>query len=63
MTVTTDPNQDLKPGLSFYKVCLDKLRELQTSIKSKAIPPLFYLNGCMHDITDLCGHRYNREAL
>jgi hypothetical protein len=52
-----------EPGASFYGVCLSKLRELQSSVKTKALPPLFYLTGCMHDITDRCGHRYHREKI
>ncbi len=52
-----------EPGLPFYKVCLDKLKELRSTLRTNTTPPLFYLNGCMHDITDRCGHRYHRELL
>lgn len=52
-----------EPGLPFYKVCLDRLRDLQLTVNTKTTPPLFYLNGCMHDITDRCGHRYHQELV
>ena len=53
---------ELDEGINFYKVCEEMLRELQSSLPSKTPPPLFFLKGCMHDITDRCGHRYHREA-
>jgi hypothetical protein len=49
-------------GAPFLKVCQDKLRELQDTLQVKTRPPLFYLDGCMYDITDRCAHRYHREA-
>jgi hypothetical protein len=49
-------------GAPFLKVCQDKLRDLQVALQAKAKPPLFYLDGCMYDITDRCAHRYHREA-
>jgi hypothetical protein len=47
-------------GIAFYGACLEKLRELQESLPTRLPPPLFFLDGCMHDITDRCGHRYRR---
>jgi len=50
----------LAEGIAFYGACLEKLRELQESLPTRLPPPLFFLDGCMHDITDRCGHRYRR---
>ncbi|MCX5713271.1 MAG: hypothetical protein NT033_00315, partial [Candidatus Omnitrophica bacterium] len=49
-------------GTPFLKVCQDKMRELRSSLQVSSQPPLFYLDGCMHDIADRCAHRYHREA-
>lgn len=50
-------------GVTFYGICLDRIKVLQQSLKTKVKPPLFFLFGCMHDITDRCGHRYRRIAV
>lgn len=49
-------------GMPFLKICQDKLRELQNLLQVKSKPPLYYLDGCMYDITDRCAHRYHKEA-
>ena len=49
-------------GISFLKVCQDKMRELRSTLQVSSQPPLFYLDGCMHDIADRCAHRYHKEA-
>ena len=49
-------------GTLFLKTCQDKLRDLQATLQVKSKPPLYYLDGCMYDITDRCAHRYHREA-
>jgi hypothetical protein len=51
----------LAEGIAFYEACLEKLKELQESLPTKLPPPLFFLDGCMHDIADRCGHRYRRN--
>ena len=49
-------------GIPFLKTCQDKLMEMQTMLQVKSKPPLYYLDGCMYDITDRCAHRYHRET-
>jgi hypothetical protein len=51
---------EIEQGVTFYKVCEEMLRNLRSTIPSKVRPPLFFLKGCMHEITDRCGHRYHR---
>ena len=53
---------ELPDGIPFLKTCQDKLRDVQGQLNVKNKPPLFYLDGCMYDITDRCAHRYHREA-
>lgn len=55
-------NGEFVEGTPFLKICQDKLRELQVSLPVKSKPPLHYLDGCMHDITDRCAHRYHKES-
>jgi hypothetical protein len=55
-------SDEFAEGAPFLKVCQDKLRDLQVTLQAKSKPPLFYLDGCMYDITDRCAHRYHREA-
>ncbi len=55
-------SNEFAEGTLFLKVCQDKLRDLQVTLQAKSKPPLFYLDGCMYDITDRCAHRYHREA-
>jgi hypothetical protein len=52
---------EIEAGREFYKICLDNLDLLRTTIKTKAIAPTYYFHGCMHDITDRCWHRYHKE--
>ena len=52
---------ELSEGIAFYQACLSKMKELQHSLRTTKLRlPLFFLHGCMHDITDRCGHRYRR---
>ena len=51
---------ELAEGIAYYEACLRRLRGLQESLPTRLRPPLFFLDGCMHDITDRCGHRYRR---
>jgi hypothetical protein len=53
---------ELPDGTMFLKKCQDKLREIQLNIQLKSKPPMYFLDGCMYDITDRCAHRYHREA-
>jgi hypothetical protein len=47
-------------GGSFHSLCLEKLSELQGSIRSDVPPPLAFLHGCMYDIADRCLHRFTK---
>ena len=55
-------NGEFTEGLPFLKTCRDKLAEMQITLQVKSKPPMYYLDGCMYDITDRCAHRYHREA-
>ncbi len=55
-------NGELAEGLPFLKTCRDKLTEMQNTLQVKSKPPMYYLDGCMYDITDRCAHRYHRET-
>jgi hypothetical protein len=47
-------------GVKFHALCLQKLGELQTSLKHISSLSLFFLHGCMYNITDRCPHRFIR---
>lgn len=51
---------ELEGGLPFYRLCQKTISQLHDEI-GKGIH-LYIFNGCMHDITDRCGHRYHREG-
>jgi hypothetical protein len=53
--------EELPSGIDFYQICLDKMNELRSVLKIKGYAPQHYFNGCMHDITDRCFHRFHRE--
>jgi hypothetical protein len=47
-------------GVKFHALCLGKLNELKTSQKHISSLSLFFLYGCMYNITDRCLHRFIR---
>lgn len=51
---------EVESGRTFFITCLENLEILRKSIGTKSIAPNYYLQGCMHDITDRCWHRYMR---
>jgi hypothetical protein len=53
-------NGEFVEGAPFLKVCQDKLRELQNTLQVESKPPMFYLDGCMYEITDRCAHRFTK---
>lgn len=55
-------NGEFIEGLPFLKTCRDKLAEMRTTLQVKSKPPMYYLDGCMYDITDRCAHRYHRDT-
>ena len=48
-----------KKGIEFHALCLNKLDKLKTSQKHISLS-LFFLYGCMYNITDRCSHRFIR---
>jgi hypothetical protein len=53
-------NGEISEGFPFYGICLERMGIIRTSLSTESQPPLFFVSGCMHDITDRCGHRYIR---
>lgn len=49
-----------KTGIEFHALCLNKLEGLKTSLKHISSLSLFFLYGCMYNITDRCPHRFIR---
>lgn len=54
---------NLPEGIDFYRLCQMKMRELRDSLSINPQPPLHFFDGCMHDITDRCGHRYRKVSV
>jgi hypothetical protein len=52
---------EISEGFPFYSICLERMGTIRTSLPTKSQSPLFFISGCMHDITDRCGHRYIRH--
>jgi len=51
---------EISEGFPFYGICLERMGIIRTSLSTESQLPLFFVSGCMHDITDRCGHRYIR---
>lgn len=50
---------DIREGMDFFTACWEQLEQIHLAIPDR--PPFYLLTGCMHDITDRCGHRYHKE--
>ncbi|MGR3173344.1 MAG: dsDNA nuclease domain-containing protein [Candidatus Scalindua sp.] len=47
-------------GIEFHALCLQELSKLRESLKHITSLSLFFLYGCMYNITDRCPHRFIR---